>query len=75
MVKIGYRSSSFDKEGNVKFSRFEVKMDEDLRFIWSIFLHAMKGPIEVNATLVRSINDILKILKHHQPSLDHEMSC
>lgn len=41
VVKIEYYSPSIDNEGNIRFSKFELKIDEDL-----------KDPIEVDAAHV-----------------------
>lgn len=70
MVKIECRLPSIDSEGNVKFNKFQLKTSENLRVMWSTFLrYATKGLIEEDVTLTISINDILKMLKSHQPSL------
>lgn len=73
-MKLYYRSSAVDNEWNIQISKFELKTDEDLLVMQSTFhSYETKGLIEMNANVVRSIKDILKMLKHPQPSLDNEI--
>lgn len=59
----------------MKFSTFELKTSVDVRVLWSTFhCYTINGPIEMDATFARSTNDILKLLKHLQPSIDDEIS-
>ena len=37
VVKIEYQLPSIDSKGNMKFNNFELKRDEDLRFMWSTY--------------------------------------
>lgn len=74
VIKIEYYSPSLYNTWKMKFRKFELKMNEDLRIVWSTFhCYATKDPIEVNVTLARSTDDILKMLKCPQPSLNDEM--
>lgn len=64
VVKIKYCSPSIDNEDKVRFSKFDLNMDEDLRLMWNTFhRYETKDPIKVNATIASSTNDILKMLK------------
>lgn len=46
----------------------KLKTDDNLKVIWSIFYrYLIKGPIEVDATIARSTEDILKMLQHSEP--------
>lgn len=74
MTKIVYCSPTIDNEGKIKFSRLQT--DADLRVMWSIFhRYATKCPIKVDATLVRSTNNIIKMMKRREPCVGNEMSC
>ena len=64
MVKLKYRSPSLDTEGNLKFTSFELNNDDDLEVMWSTFQrYSSKGPIEVDAKLQRSGEDVIKMLQ------------
>lgn len=44
-----------DIQGKIRFSKFELKMGEDLRVMWSTFhCYTTNGPIEMDAKLERS---------------------
>lgn len=63
IVKLEYRSSSIDNERNIQF-KTELKTDADLRVMWNTFnRYETKGLIELNVTIARSIEDIMKMLK------------
>ncbi|XP_058774717.1 uncharacterized protein LOC131648989 [Vicia villosa] len=65
VVKLEYRSPSLDDEGDVQFTPFDVKNDEDLAVIWITFdRFSSKGPIELDAKLQRSGADVIKMLTH-----------
>lgn len=50
-----------------------MKADGDLTIIYSTFhYYETKSPIEVDATFTRSTDNILKSLKHPQPSFDEK---
>lgn len=69
VVKIEYHSPSIDNEGKIWFSKFELKMDGDLKLMWSTYhRYETNGLIKVDATITRSVNDIIKILKHPESS-------
>lgn len=64
MVKIEYRSPLIDNEGNIMFNKFELKIGEDLKVMWSIYhQYQTKDLIEVDAKIVRYVDDIIKMLK------------
>ena len=64
MVKLEYRSPSVDTEGNIKFTPFELKNDEDLEVMWATFQrYSSKGLIEMDVKLQRSTEDVIKMLQ------------
>ena len=69
VVKLEYRSPSLNDEGGIKFTPFEIKNDEDLAVLWTTFdRFSSKGPIELDAKLQRSADDVIKMLTHpHLP--------
>ncbi|XP_058761212.1 uncharacterized protein LOC131634558 [Vicia villosa] len=74
VVKLEYRSPSFDDEGNVKFTPFEIKNDDDLKIMWTTFQrYSSKGPIELDAKLQKSGEDINKMLWHPQLPMYNNM--
>lgn len=65
VIKLEYRSSSLDNEGKIQFTNFELKTNEDLQVMWSIFYrYASKGLIEVDTKIERPTNDIVNMLQH-----------
>lgn len=58
------------------FRMFELNTCEDVRVMWSTFhRYITKGPIKVDVKLARSTNNILKTVKHPEPSINgDEMS-
>src|SRR4051812_49163743 len=65
VVKLEYRSPSLNDDGDVEFTPFEVKNDEDLAVLWATFdRFSLKGPIESDAKLERSGADVIKMLTH-----------
>lgn len=71
MVKIEYRSPSIDNERKMGFNKFELKTDEYLKVMWSTFCrYKIKGPLEVDATVGRSIDDIMQMLKRLESSIN-----
>lgn len=62
--KVEYRSSSIDNGGKIEFSKFELKTQVDVRVAWKKFFYfEIKVPLMLEATISRSIEDILKMLK------------
>ncbi|PNX55108.1 hypothetical protein L195_g048734, partial [Trifolium pratense] len=60
VTEIMYRRPSVCTDGTVLFTKMELLTDDDVRTMFSIFTWYMtKGPIELDATLVRSIEAIL----------------
>lgn len=58
VVKLKYHSPSFDSDENIQFTNFELKTDEDLKVMWSVFhRYESKGPIEADARF----KDLLRI--------------
>lgn len=52
--KIEYRSSTIDNEGKMRFDKSELKTNEDVRVMWSMFhRHVIKNPIELDVTYTR----------------------
>lgn len=55
MTKIEHRSPTIGNEGKIKFNKFELKMDTNVRVMWITFQHyATKGQIEMDVTFARS---------------------
>lgn len=53
----------------VKCSLIELKTDEDVKEIWRSFRRRItKGPIELDARLSRSVDDIMQMLKRPESS-------
>ncbi|XP_058751977.1 uncharacterized protein LOC131625098 [Vicia villosa] len=66
VVKLEYRSPSLDTEGNVQFTQFTLKTDDDLKVMWSTFRrYSIKGPLEVDAK-IRRFEDVIKMLQRPQ---------
>lgn len=64
VVKLYYHSPSIENEGKIHFNKFELKRNEILTVMWSIFhRYKTKTLIEVDAKIVRSTEDIQKLLK------------
>jgi hypothetical protein len=60
VTEIVYRRPSICADGTVLFTKKELRTDDDVRTMFSIFTRYMtKGPIELDATLVRSVEAIL----------------
>lgn len=76
VVQIDCHSPSIDTKGKIKLSNFELKTDAGVSVIWSTFhCYMTKSPIEVDVTITRLTNDILKMLKRHKQSIGDEISC
>lgn len=64
-MKLEYRSSSIDNEGKIEFNKFELKMQADVRAMWNTYFRfETKIPLELEVTLQRSVEDIMKMCKH-----------
>ncbi|XP_058772016.1 uncharacterized protein LOC131645829 [Vicia villosa] len=67
VVKLEYRSPSSDPEGKVQFTQFVLKTIDDLKVMWRAFRqYSTKDPIEVDAKIQRSGEDVIKMLQHTQ---------
>jgi len=63
VVGVEYRCSLSDSVGSLRFNRMKLINDDDVRTIFSVFgQHKTRGPIELDASLVRSAEQILKSL-------------
>ena len=63
-MKFEYHSSSIDNRGKIEFNDFELKTDVDVRAMRNTFFRfETKVPLELKATISRSVEDIMKILK------------
>jgi len=66
VVGVEYRCPLSGSTGSLRFSRMTLTNDDDMRTMFSVFgQHSTRGPIELNASLVRYAEQILKSL--HQP--------
>lgn len=65
IVKFNYCSPLIDNEGNIEFSKFKLKTQADVRAMWDTFFgFEEKVLLELEVTLQRSVEDILKMCKH-----------
>jgi len=63
MVGVEYRCPMSDSARSLRFSRMKITNDDDVRTMFSVFgQHSARGPIELDASLVRSAEQILKSL-------------
>jgi len=61
VVGVEYRCPLFDSAGSLRLSRMKLTNDDDVRTMFSVFgHHSTRGPIELNASLVRSAEQIKK---------------
>ncbi|CAK8574089.1 unnamed protein product [Lathyrus sativus] len=75
-VKLEYCSLSFNNEGKIQFTMLKLKTNEDLKVMWSTFFYySTKGSIEVDATIARSTEDILKMLQCPEPPVCNDYLC
>lgn len=64
VIKIEFREYSIDTDGRLKYNFVELKTHEDLTVMWRSFLRRLtKVPIDLDAKISRSVNDIIKMLK------------
>ena len=60
---IEYRRPSTGSDGSIEYTQMKLKNDDDVRTMFSIFeQYSTKGPIELDALLIRSFEDIRKSL-------------
>ena len=63
VVGVEYRCPLSDSAGSLRFSRMKLTNDGDVRTMFFVFgQHITRGPIELDASLVRSTEQILKSL-------------
>jgi len=63
VIGVDYRSPLSDSAGSLRFSRMKVINNDDVRTMFSVFAqHSARWPIELDASLVRSTEQILKSL-------------
>ena len=66
VVGVEYRCPLSDSAGSLRFSRMKLTNDDDVRTMFSVIgQHSTRGPIELDASLVKSVDQILKSL--HRP--------
>lgn len=64
IVKLKYRSPVIGNERKIDFNKFELKTQAGVRAMWNTyFCFETKVPHELEVTISRSIEDILKMLK------------
>ena len=62
VVSIKYRCPFSDSVSSLQFNRMKLTNDDDVRTMFSIFAqNSTRGPIELDASLVRSTEQILKM--------------
>ncbi|XP_058725458.1 uncharacterized protein LOC131596731 [Vicia villosa] len=63
VTKIEFREDWIDTNGRVKYNLIELKNDENVKTMWKSFRRRItKGPIELDAQIQRSVDDIMKCL-------------
>lgn len=63
--KIEFREDLIDIDGRIKYNLIELKIDEDVKdMLRSFRCRLTKGPIELDAKISRSADDIIKMTKH-----------
>ena len=66
VVGVEYQCPLSDSAGSLRFGRMKLTNDNDVRTMFFVFgQHSTRGPIELDASLVRSAEQILKSL--HRP--------
>lgn len=71
LVKIEYHSPLIDNQGKIEFNKFELKSYEDLWVMYNTFhCYTTKGSIKMVVKLVRSTDDIMKMMKCHESSIN-----
>lgn len=62
--KVKFFAPWIDIDGTMKYDHIELKSVEVLKVVWRTYNHRLtKGPIEFDATIFRSVDDIIKMLK------------
>lgn len=62
--QIEFREHWIDTNVRMKHNLTELKTDEDVAVMWRSFLCRLtKGPIELDANILRYVDDIIKIMK------------
>ncbi|XP_058772343.1 uncharacterized protein LOC131646265 [Vicia villosa] len=70
VTKIEFREDWIDTHGRMKYNLIELKNDEDVKAMWKSFrCRIIKGLIELDAQIRRSVDDIMKCLKHPESSI------
>jgi len=63
VVGVEYRCPLSDSVSSLRFSRMKLTNDDDVRTMFSVFgQHSTRGPIKLDASLVRSAEQIMKSL-------------
>jgi hypothetical protein len=63
VVSVEYRCPLSDSAGSLRFNRMKLTNNDDVRTMFSVFgQHSTRGPIELDDSLVRSGEQILKSL-------------
>jgi len=61
VVGVEYRCPLFDSTGSLRFNRMKLTNDDDVRTMFFVFgQHSTRGPIELDASLVRYVEQIQK---------------
>ena len=61
VVGVEYRCPLSDSAGSLRFSRMKLTNNDDVRTMFSVYAqHSTRGPIELDALLVRSTEQIVK---------------
>ncbi|KEH29298.1 hypothetical protein MTR_4g033270 [Medicago truncatula] len=72
VVGVEYRIPLSESARSLRFSRMKLTNDDDVRTMFSVFgQHSTTGPIELDASLVRNAEQILKSL--HWPRKYEEL--
>ncbi|XP_058727019.1 uncharacterized protein LOC131598432 [Vicia villosa] len=67
--KVEFWEDWIDTNERVKYNLIELKNDEDVKAMWKSFCRRItKGPIELDAEIRRSLDDIMKCLKRPESS-------
>lgn len=67
--KIEFCGDWIDTDGRVKYNHIELKTDEDVKDMWRSFRRMLtKGPIELDVKISRSVDNIIKMMKHPESS-------
>lgn len=65
MSKIVFYATWININGRVKYDQIKLKIDEDMKAIWKTYHRRLtKGPTKFDATISKSIDDIINMLCH-----------